>query len=287
VALVSPTAARPDWTIDQDWQDYGAHEHATWDLLFARQRPLLAQHVAQPFLRGLEQLGLDRPGIPDFRRLNERLEAATGWQVVTVPGLVPEDVFFSHLARRRFVSARFLRRRDQLDYLQEPDIFHDAFGHLPMLADPRFADYMEAYGWGGLRALELGTLERFARLYWYTVEFGLLQEPDGLRIYGAGIVSSHGESRFALHDPSPHRVRFDLERILRTDYRIDDYQQTYFVIDSLETLLRATLELDFRPLLERLKGLPDLGLDALLETDVVLQRGTQAHARRRGFVDAA
>jgi len=282
-----PSGARGDWTIDQAWSTYTADEHATWDLLFARQKPLLAERVARPFLRGLELLGLDRPGIPDFHAVNEKLMAATGWQVVAVPGLVPEDVFFEHLAQRRFVAARFLRRREQLDYLQEPDVFHDAFGHVPMLADARYADFMEAFGWGGRRALELGMLERLARLYWYTVEFGLLREPEGLRIYGAGIVSSHAESLFALSDPSPNRVLFDLERVLRTCYRIDDYQQTYFVIDDLEALLRATLRLDFRPLVEKLATQPDFALDELAEGDVVLHRGTQAWARGRTLLRAA
>jgi len=207
-----PPHANADWTIDQDWANYSAEEHETWDILFARQRAMLPGRAAQAFLDGIDILKLTKPGIPDFTELNRILMDRTGWQVIAVPGLVPDDVFFEHLANRRFVSGNFIRRRDQLDYLKEPDIFHDVFGHVPMLADQRFADYMAAYGRGGLRALEFGTLKQLARLYWYTVEFGLIQEPEGLRIYGAGIVSSFGESVFALDDASPNRIMFDLER---------------------------------------------------------------------------
>ena len=187
-------------------------------------------------------------GIPDFAALNEKLLGLTGWTVVAVPGLVPDEVFFEHLANRRFPAANFIRRADELDYLEEPDVFHDVFGHVPMLTDPVFADYMQAYGKGGLRALSLGHLAHLARLYWYTVEFGLLQTPQGLRIYGAGIVSSRTESIFALESDSPHRLGFDLERVMRTPYRIDDFQQVYFVIPSLRYLLDATTSTDFAPI---------------------------------------
>ena len=276
-----PPGAAADWTIAQDWARYTAEEHATWDRLFARQSALLPGRAAQAFLDGLEVLHLSRPGIPDFAELSERLTARTGWQVVAVPGLVPEDVFFSHLANRRFVAGTFIRRPDQLDYLQEPDVFHDVFGHVPLLADPVFADYMQAYGEGGLRSLGFGALHKLARLYWYTVEFGLVREGGGLRIYGAGIVSSYGESRFALEDPSPSRIAFDLKRVLRTRYRIDDYQQNYFVIDSFEDLLRQTLETDFAPLYTELEQLDDIEIAALLAEDSVITQGTQAYARSR------
>ncbi|VWX57715.1 phenylalanine 4-monooxygenase [Sphingorhabdus sp. 109] len=274
-----PAHANADWTIDQDWQRYSAEDHETWDILFARQQKMLPGRAAQAFLDGIDILKLSRPGIPDFEELNRILMDATGWQVVAVPGLVPDDVFFNHLANRRFVSGNFIRRRDQLDYLQEPDIFHDVFGHVPMLADQRFGDYMAAYGRGGLRALKFGTLKQLARLYWYTVEFGLIQEAEGLRIYGAGIVSSYGESVFALDDPSPNRILFDLERVLRTEYRIDDYQQNYFVIPSLDELLRVTVETDFKPLYDRIADLPDIRIAEIVEGDVVLTEGTQDYAR--------
>lgn len=282
-----PEGAGADWTIPQDWSAYTAEEHETWDILYARQSALLPGRASAAFLRGLETLQLSRGGIPDFDDLNGRLSAATGWSVVAVPGLVPDDVFFDHLANRRFVAGNFIRRRDQLDYLQEPDIFHDVFGHVPMLADPVFADYMAAYGRGGLRAIEYGALKQLARLYWYTVEFGLIEEADGLRIYGSGIVSSKGESIFALDDPSPNRIGFELERVMRTEYRIDDYQQNYFVVPSFDELLRVTVETDFAPLYKRILGQPDIAIGSILPEDRVLTRGTQDYARGRGMAVTA
>ena len=278
-ALTPPPGAAADWTIPQGWADYTAEDHATWDTLFARQSALLPGRAAPEFLAGLDMLHLSRPGIPDFRELSEKLHKATGWTVVAVPGLVPDDIFFTHLAQRRFVAGSFIRRPDQLDYLQEPDIFHDVFGHVPLLAHPVFADYMQAYGQGGVRAIEHNAIGKLARLYWYTVEFGLMRSGDGLAIYGAGIVSSAGESRFALDDPSPNRLGFDLERVMRTNYRIDDYQQAYFVIDSFDQLLRTTLETDFAPLYARLEALPDLAVADILSEDAVITRGTQDYAR--------
>ena len=276
-----PEGAAADWTIPQNWSAYSETDHRTWDTLFERQAKLLPGRASEAYLRGLDVLKLSKPGIPDFEELSERLMKLTGWQVVAVPGLVPDDVFFDHMANRRFVAGNFIRRPDQLDYLQEPDVFHDVFGHVPMLADPRFADYLEAYGRGGLRALELGALKKLARLYWYTVEFGLVDEPEGLRIYGAGIVSSYSESTFALTDPSPNRIRFDLERVMQTDYRIDDFQQTYFVIPSFDELLRVTVESDFEPIYERILGKPDIAIDTVHDNDSVITHGTQEYARAK------
>jgi len=274
-----PPGAATDWTVAQNWSHYTAEEHATWDTLFQRQRALLPGRAAEAYLRGLEVLNLSKPGIPDFDELSERLMKLTGWQVVAVPGLVPDDVFFDHMANRRFVAGNFIRRPDQLDYIQEPDVFHDVFGHVPMLADPVFADYLEAYGRGGQRALELGALKQLGRLYWYTVEFGLIDEGDGLRIYGSGIVSSAAETRFALESDSPHRIAFDLQRVMRTEYRIDDFQQNYFVIPSFDALLRATVETDFAPLYGQILAQPDVPVATILPEDEVITRGTQAHAR--------
>ena len=276
-----PAHANADWTIDQRWADYGDEEHRTWDILFARQRDMLPGRASKAFLDGVDILALADPGIPDFNVLNEKLMDASGWRVVAVPGLVPDDVFFDHLANRRFPSGNFIRRPDQLDYLEEPDIFHDVFGHVPMLADRRFGDYMAAYGRGGQRALEFGTLKQLARLYWYTVEFGLIREDGDLRIYGAGIVSSYGESIFALDDPSPNRILFDLERVMRTEYRIDDFQQNYFVIPSLDELLRVTVETDFEPLYKTIADQPDIAIADIVDGDEVLTHGTQAYALSR------
>jgi len=252
-----------------------------WDRLFARQAEMLPGRVVPAFIEGLDVLRMSRPGIPDFNELSERLNKATGWSVVAVPGLVPEEVFFEHLANRRFVAGRFIRKPEQIDYLQEPDVFHDVFGHVPLLAHPVFADYMQAYGEGGLRAMRHGAIDRLARLYWYTVEFGLIRDNGGLKLYGAGIVSSYAESIFALDDPSPNRIGFDLRRVMRTRYRIDDYQQNYFVIDSFDDLLRQTLETDFAPLYDEMATQPDIEIDTILPQDTVYTRGTQDHARSR------
>ncbi|ANF54500.1 phenylalanine 4-monooxygenase [Brevundimonas naejangsanensis] len=276
-----PEGAAADWTIPQNWSAYTEVEHQTWNTLYERQMKILPSRASEAFLRGLDALDLNAGGIPDFDVINPKLQALTGWTVVCVPGLVPDEVFFDHLANRRFVSGQFIRKPDQLDYLQEPDIFHDVFGHVPMLTDPDFAAYMEAYGKGGQRAAALGMLPNLARLYWYTVEFGLMREAGGLRIYGAGIVSSATESVFSLEDPSPNRLGFDLERVMKTLYRIDDFQQVYFVIDSIEALKTVTLQ-DFGPVYERLKGAEALPIEAVLPTDKVFTQGTQAYARKGG-----
>ena len=276
-----PPGAAADWTVPQRWQDYTPAEHAVWDTLFARQSALLQDRAHPAFLAGLDVLNLSKPGIPDFDELSERLHSLTGWTVVAVPGLVPDAVFYEHLANRRFVAGSFIRGADELDYLEAPDVFHDVFGHVPLLSQPVFADYMQAYGQGGLRSMQFGAIQRLARLYWYTVEFGLIREHGDLKLYGAGIVSSHGESRFALDDPSPNRIGFDLARVMRTPYRIDDYQQGYFVIDSFEQLLRATLDTDFAPLYAALADEPDLAVAAVEPGDRVITRGTQAYALAR------
>jgi phenylalanine-4-hydroxylase len=274
-----PAGAHADWTIDQAWDDYAPAEHERWDALYARQAAQLPGRACDAFLKGLDALDLHRGGIPDLRQVNAELNRLTGWRIVSVPTLVPDDVFFAHLAERRFPAGRFIRDGAHLDYLQEPDIFHDLFGHAPMLTDPIFADYMQAYGEGGLRAMGLKHLAHLARLYWYTVECGLMESPAGLRIYGAGIVSSRKEATFALDDASPNRLGFDLERVMRTPYRIDDLQQVYFVIPSLEALRRTTLA-DFAPVYARLQNAGDIPIAAILPADRVLTRGTQAYARK-------
>ena len=275
---VPPPGVAVDWTIPQDWRSYTPAEHAMWDALFERQSKMLSGRVSPTFLQGLDVLRMSKPGIPDFDELSERLQDLTGWKVVAVPGLVPDEDFFRHLANRTFVAGRFIRTPEQIDYLQEPDIFHDVFGHVPLLANPVFADYMQAYGEGGLRSLGLNAMHRLARLYWYTVEFGLIREDGDLKLYGAGIVSSYGESKFALDDPSPNRIGLELRRTMRTRYKINDYQQTYFVIDSYEDLLRQTLETNFAPLYAELDTAADLPVDAVLPEDKVFTLGTQAYA---------
>ncbi|HVR49379.1 MAG TPA: phenylalanine 4-monooxygenase [Pseudorhodoferax sp.] len=265
--------ARADWTIDQGWSQYTAEEHAVWKTLFERQSRLLPGRACDAFVQGMRALPIGPEQIPDFERLSETLHARTGWQVVAVPGLVPDEVFFEHLANRRFPAGHFIRKPHELDYLEEPDVFHDVFGHVPMLMNPAIADYIQAYGQGGLRAKQLGMLEQLARVYWYTVEFGLVRQPEGLRIYGAGIASSYTETQFALDDPAPNRIAFDLERVMRTRYRIDDFQESYFVVDSLDQLLELA-RIDFAPLYARVQGQPAHAPGCVLPTDRVFTRGT-------------
>jgi phenylalanine-4-hydroxylase len=273
---------RADWTIAQGWERYTAEEHAVWKTLFERQSRLLPGRACDAFVQGMGQLPIGPDEIPDFRRLSDTLMQRTGWQVVAVPGLVPDEVFFDHLAHRRFPSGQFIRKPHQLDYLEEPDVFHDVFGHVPLLMHPVIADYIQAYGVGGGRAKQLGVLDQLSRVYWYTVEFGLVQQADGLRIYGAGIASSAAETVFALDDPSPNRLRFDLERVMRTHYRIDDFQESYFVIQDLDELLDLA-RIDFLPIYERVTGQPEHGPGTVLPTDQVVTRGTGRYhdAKRR------
>ena len=272
---------RPDWTIDQGWHNYTPQEHAVWKTLFERQSKLLPGRACDEFVRGMQDLPIGPDQIPNFEQLSETLSQRTGWQIVAVPGLVPDDVFFEHLAHRRFPAGHFIRKPHELDYLEEPDVFHDVFGHVPMLMNPAIADYIQAYGEGGLRAKRLGVLEKLARVYWYTVEFGLVKQPDGLRVYGAGIASSAKETVFSVEDDSPNRVAFDLERVMRTNYRIDDFQETYFVLDNLNDLLELA-RIDFAPLYERVAGASDFEPGDILPTDVVLTHGSgRYHAAKR------
>jgi phenylalanine-4-hydroxylase len=271
---------RADWTIDQGWAAYTPQEHAVWKTLFERQTRLLPGRACDEFVAGMRDLPIGPEQIPDFHQLNEVLMQRTGWQVVAVPGLVPDEVFFEHLANRRFPSGNFIRKPQQLDYLEEPDVFHDVFGHVPMLMNPALADYIQAYGQGGLRAQGLGKLHQLARVYWYTVEFGLVAEGQGLRIYGAGIASSATESVFALDSASPHRVAFDLPRVLRTRYVIDDFQRNYFVIRNLDELLELA-QIDFLPLYEQASGLPEFEAGELAAGDRVLSRGDGSYHRAR------
>jgi phenylalanine-4-hydroxylase len=259
-----------EWTVAQDWDHYTDVEHATWDALFARQAALLATRAAPEFLAGMEFLRHAKPGIPDFEELSQRLGKLTGWSVVAVRGLIPDEVFFANLAQRRFVAGRFIRKPDQMDYLQEPDVFHDVFGHVPLLIDPVFADYMQAYGEAGMKAAQYGAIHRLARLYWYTVEFGLVRQGDSLKAYGAGIVSSSSETRYALESKKPQRIEFDLKRVMRSNYKIDDFQQNYFVIESFRQLLKETVETDFAPLYTELQALGDIEAGDTVACDEVI-----------------
>ena len=264
-----PQAA--DYTVQQPLHLYTEQDHQTWRTLYARQAQLLNGRACDEYLRGLQQLRMSHERVPDFNELNDILRAHTGWQIVAVNGLVPDEVFFDHLANRRFPCTWWMRRPEQMDYLQEPDCFHDVFGHVPLLINPVFADYMQAYGEGGLKAERLQVLPMLARLYWYTVEFGLIQTADGLRIYGAGIVSSKAESLYSLDSDAPHRVGFDLRRILRTEYKIDDVQKTYFVIRDFAQLFDQT-RADFTLIYDELKALPSFSADQIQVGDQIVSR---------------
>ena len=261
--------------VEQPWDSYSDVEHDTWSKLFARQRELLVGRASDEFMRAQDAMHMTPHAIPKFDDLNRVLMDATGWQLVAVQGLLPELDFFDHLANRRFPVTWWIRTPEQLDYLAEPDLFHDLFGHVPLLMNPVFADYMQAYGRGGVKAHAIGpdALANLTRLYWYTVEFGLIRQTDGLRIYGSGIVSSKGESIHCLESNAPNRIGFDLERIMRTRYRIDTFQKTYFVIDSFEQLMDATGP-DFTPIYERLGALDSIPAGGVLPTDTVFNRGT-------------
>jgi phenylalanine-4-hydroxylase len=254
--------ARADYTCEQEWFAYTDAEHELYRRLHERQSAQLPGLACREFLDAVSHLGApDR--IPRFEDLSERLHRLTRWEVVAVPGLIPEEAFFALLARRRFPVTRWLRRPEEFEYIVEPDVFHDLFGHVPLLFNPVFADYMQAYGAGGLKASRLDACELLARLYWYTVEFGLLRESDGVRAYGAGILSSAGELRYSVRDPAPARLAFDLKRIMRTRYKIDTYQATYFVIDSFGQLFDATAP-DFTPIYSEVRALPEIEAGAVL-----------------------
>jgi phenylalanine-4-hydroxylase len=279
--LKRPAHVGEDW-LEPAQRSYRSEEHAIWDELFARQRELLSGRACDAFLVGLDKLDLGHGGVPDFGDLSERLGALTGWSVVAVPMLIPDHVFFWHLANRRFPAGNFIRSRESFDYIQEPDVFHDVFGHVPMLTEPVFADYMQAYGRAGWKALRHNRLKALGALYWYTVEFGLVRQAEGLRIYGAGILSGPREAVFALEARSPNRVMLDVDRVMRTDYVIDDLQPTYFVIESFEDLYRRTVERDFDELYRSLPPGFTWANSAIAKDDDVLQVGTQEYFLRGG-----
>jgi len=258
---------RPDYTVDQEWDAYSEAEHELWRRLYGRQLSLVRKYACDEFCDTMRTLRFDE-GIPRFDAINRKLGAVTGWQLVAVPGLLPDLTFFEHLANRRFPVTVWIRDPEEFDYIVEPDIFHDFFGHVPMLFNPVFADYMQAYGRGGIKAHELGAIEMLARLYWYTVEFGLIDTPKGRRVYGAGILSSGGEIGYSIDSPKPNRIGFDLLRIMQTLYKIDTFQETYFVIRDFRQLFDATAP-DFTPYYAQLRGREPHAASAVLPTDLV------------------
>ena len=265
------TRAQGDYTCPQNWASYTDADHETYRRLYERQTAMLPGLACDAFIEALPSLGV-KDRIPRFEEINERLRPATGWEIVAVPGLIPERPFFDLLANRRFPVTDWIRKPDEFDYIVEPDVFHDLFGHVPLLFNPVFADYVQRYGAGGLKAHDLGAGELLSRLYWYTIEFGLIRQPDGLRAYGAGILSSSGELRHSVTSPQPRRIALDLLRCMRTRYKIDDYQATYFVIDSFDQLFGMTAP-DFTPLYEAVRSLGELAADATIASDSSITLG--------------
>ncbi|WP_411818365.1 phenylalanine 4-monooxygenase [Hyphococcus sp. DH-69] len=262
---------RADYTVDQPYDQYTEADQERWRFLYNRQKKLLKRYAAQEYIDGLESLNAG-DAIPRVEDANKILGDATGWQLVAVPGLIPDDVFFDHLANCRFPVSWWIRGDDELDYLVEPDYFHDFFGHVPLLSNPVFAEYMRKYGKGGPKAIEHGAQKMLARLYWYIVEFGLIKTPDGLRAFGAGMLSSKDETIYSIESPKPNRIAFDLERVLNTAYMVDDFQKTYFVVDSFESLFEIS-DCDFTPFYERGAGKEPISPEKILPTDTVINKG--------------
>jgi phenylalanine-4-hydroxylase len=260
--------ADEQYVVKQNWGAYTSEQHALWRKLYERQARLVPDRACDVFIDSLAKMNAS-DAIPHFDRTSDALYKVTGWRLVAVPGLVPDLTFFEHLANRRFPVTVWLREPSEFDYIVEPDVFHDFFGHVPLLFNPIFADHMQEYGKGGLKALKLDGLTYLARLYWYTVEFGLIESPRGLRAYGAGILSSGGEIEYCLTSPNPRRIPFEVERVMRTLYKIDSYQETYFVIRDFQQLFNDTAP-DFAPLYEKLKTLEALPADSLLAGEIDL-----------------
>ncbi len=279
--LKKPSHVGDDW-LEPRQSDYSSADDAIWNDLFARQMDVLPGRAASAFLAGLQKLNLNRGGVPEFGKLSEDLSALTGWSVVPVPMLIPDHVFFWHLANRRFPAGNFIRTRETFDYIQEPDVFHDVFGHVPMLTDPVYADYMQEYGRAGWKAMRYNRLKALGALYWYTVEFGLIEEAGGIKAYGAGILSGPTEVVYATEAQSPNRIMLNVDRVMRTDYVIDDLQPTYFVIESFEDLYRQTVERDFDRLYRSLSPSFTYANSAVIDLDNVINRGTQEYLLRGG-----
>ena len=260
--------AASDYTCAQNYAAYRPEDHDTYRRLCARQSALLPGLACDAFIAALPSLGAS-DFIPRFEDINTRLRRATGWEIVGVPGLIPEVPFFTLLANRKFPVTDWIRLPEEFDYIVEPDVFHDLFGHVPLLFDPVFADHMQAYGAGGLKAHGLGACEPLSRLYWYTIEFGLVRQPDGLRAYGAGILSSGAELQHAVKSGAPNRVALDVLRAMRTRYMIDSFQQSYFVIDSFQQLFDLTAP-DFTPLYQEVLAMPPLQAHQILASDSLI-----------------
>ncbi len=244
----------------ENWKSYTQAEHDLWAKMYARQKEILPNYAAPEITNGLEELEIRPDRIPKFSRINQILKKASQFSIVPVKGFIPEKLFFQFLSMRQFPSTCFIRKPDQIEYLVEPDVFHDVFGHVALLANPIFADFMQEFGKRGLESIEYGYYKQAAALYWFTVEFGLIQTSKGLRVYGAGIASSIGETKYAIDSPQPHRFKFDMLRAMKTQYKIDHFQKGYFVIDSYQQLFDTLHEMNWtklKPLLDQTPNIPE------------------------------
>jgi phenylalanine-4-hydroxylase len=263
---------RADYTTDQSWEDYSTAEHRLWERLYQRQVRIAKRYAADAFLAGLVHLKMPMDRIPRFDQASELIHRRTRWQIVAVPGLIPDDVFFAHLSKRQFPVTVWLRKPEEMDYLVEPDVFHDFFGHVPLLTQPVFADYLQEYGRKGAEALGLNATKLLARLFWYMVEFGLIKSADGIKAYGAGMLSSATETAYSIDSATPNRIMFRLERVMQTDYRIDSFQSTYFVLERFEDLFNA-MRRPFTPIYEEISSRRPFSADEIVENDIVLHAG--------------
>lgn len=262
-----------EWYVAQDWSTYTVRDHSTWRNMYARMEHVLQGRICDEFLAGLNALNLPSHEIVKFEQLSFHLSQATRWQYIAVSGFIPTDIFFYLLANRRFPSSRFMRDPDGLTYQELPDIFHDVYGHAPLLINPVIADFMQAFGRAGVATKSERKRLMLSRLYWFTVEVGLVAHQDGLRVFGAAIASSEKETMFCLHDKSPNILKFDHKRIMRTPYSMYDLQETYFVIDSLEALLALSRD-NFACIDDCDPELPDLERGQLISSDLIMQKGT-------------
>jgi phenylalanine-4-hydroxylase len=258
-----------DFTMVQDMSRHTAAEHDLWRRLFSRQSAVAEQYAAKAFLEGMQNLDMPADRIPDFEEASKRLRQLTGWEIVAVPGLIPDTAFFQHLAHRRFPVTVWIREEHEIDYLVEPDVFHDFFGHVPLLTQPIFADYLQEYGRKGAEAMAMGATKILARLFWYMVEFGLIEEDGKIKAYGAGMLSSATETTYSVTSPKPQRLRFDLARVMGTDFRIDAFQETYFVLQNYDELF-AAMGRDFAPLYRNLLAAPAIPARAIRAGDHII-----------------
>ena len=276
-----PDTVGPDWVLPEQ-KAYTDQEDKMWDFLFNRMMDIVPDRACDEFLRGVEILGLGRGGVPRLDELNEILKPLTGWTLVSTPDLVPDDAHFFHLANKRFPVGNFIRSEDQIDYLDLPDVFHDVFGHAPLLTDPHFSAFLQCYGRAGYNALKHNRLRNFAALYMHTVEMGLINTDKGLRIYGAAVLSSFRETKYALDGRSPNRIHMDFERMLRTNYVLSDVQESYFIIPSFEALYKEMEQFEFENAYEWIEPSYQFAASAILDTDDIYHRGTQEYALRGG-----